>query len=74
MWKRRLLFSLLFTLGTLIAVYGWISEMNARHKVRYVAIAGHVLQVIGAFGSMIVPDSEADDGSLHDGDEGFRID
>jgi len=57
MWKRRLFFSLLFVLGTFVAVFGWLTD-GAKHKFRYLALAGHAVQVVGIFGSMLTPDRE----------------
>jgi hypothetical protein len=73
MWKRRLLFSLVFAIGTLVAVYGWLSEVRTKPKLRYAAMIGHLIQVVGAFGAMIVPDEQRETGDLHE-EEGFRID
>ncbi len=74
MWQRRLIFSLVFAIGTLVAVYGWISEINSKPKIRYVAIIGHLIQVVGAFGAMMVPDDERDGAANVLEEENFGID
>ena len=71
---RGLIFSLVFAIGTLIAVFGWISEMNAKPKIKYVAIAGHLIQVIGVFGAMMVSDDVGLDEIAGDEEDRFKID
>lgn len=63
MWKRLLLFNAIFFVGTLIAGFGWIGELRDWPvavveflKFGNLAIAGHVLQIVGIFGSMLTPD------------------
>jgi hypothetical protein len=60
-WQR--ISALLLFAGTLIAAIGWLVPI--RHLERsfeifryssYIAIAGHVLQIIALFGSMLTPD------------------
>ena len=65
MWKRRLGFNAIFFIGTLIAAFGWMGELRdwpqvvvSFLKFGNLAIAGHVLQIIGAFGIMLTPDAE----------------
>ena len=65
MWKRRLIFNTIFFIGTLIAAFGWMGELRdwpvailSFLKFGNIAIAGHVLQVIGVFGIMLIPDAE----------------
>jgi hypothetical protein len=64
MWKRRQLFNAIFFLGTIIAALAWIGEMKGWHTDSYrikfgnIAIGGHIIQIIGAFGSLVTPDAE----------------
>ena len=57
MWKRRLVFNVLFVLGTLCAVIGWMQDGQKRH-IRWLALAGHAVQVVGIFGSLLTPDRQ----------------
>ncbi len=64
MWKRRLGFNSIFFVGTLFAAFGWMGELrdwpvavSEFLKFGNVAIAGHVLQIIGLFGSLLTPDA-----------------
>jgi len=58
MQKRRLFFSFLFFLGTLLAVYGWGGEELHRLGANSsFALVGHLLQVLGAFGNLVTPDA-----------------
>jgi len=62
MWKRRLLFSLIFFIGTLLAAFGWTAEF--RHwavETKWIVLIGHALQVIGVFGHLITPDGSSDE-------------
>lgn len=61
--RRQQLFLYLFLLGTVIAAVGWIAEWkylgNIAPLLRYpeiIAGAGHLLQVVGAFGSLLMPE------------------
>jgi hypothetical protein len=65
MWKRRQLFNAIFFLGTLLAVIGWMGDLRDWpplvenfFKFGNLAITGHALQVLGAFGNMLTPDAE----------------
>jgi len=65
MWKRRLIFNAIFFAGTMIAGFGWMGELrdwpiaiSKFLKFGNLAIAGHVLQIIGLFGSLLTPNSE----------------
>jgi hypothetical protein len=61
--NRQLLFFLLFLCGTIIAGIGWFAEWEHladripffRYST-FIAIVGHAMQVIGAFGSLLMPD------------------
>ena len=57
MWKRRLAFNLIFFICTLLAGVGWISELRgwAVH-LGILALIGHSVQIVGAFGNMLTPD------------------
>jgi len=64
MWKRRLIFNAIFFVGTLLAGFGWMGELrewpqgvNEFLKFGNLAIAGHVIQIIGLFGNLITPDT-----------------
>ena len=66
MWKRRLVFNLIFFIGTLLAGVGWLSELREwRIHLGNLALIGHVIQIIGAFGNLLTPD---DDESLEHSD------
>ena len=63
--RQQLLFLYLFLLGTVIAAVGWIAEWkylgNIAPLLSYpeiIAGAGHLLQVVGAFGSLLTPDHD----------------
>jgi len=65
MWRRRQFFAAVFFFGTMIAAIGWIGELRdwpmlviKFFKFGNLAIAGHVLQIVGAFGSLLTPDYE----------------
>lgn len=64
LWSQRRLFLSLFLIGTIIAAAGWFADWQHLSEViaffRYsviITIAGHALEVIGAFGMMLTPDS-----------------
>jgi len=68
MWKRRLGYNAIFFIGTLVAAFGWMGELRDWPvavvnflKFGNLAIAGHVLQIIGAFGSLLTPDVDEDE-------------
>ncbi len=68
MWKRRLGFNTIFFIGTMVAAFGWLGELrdwppaaNAFLAFGNFAIAGHVLQIIGAFGIMLMSDAEEEE-------------
>ncbi|HET6401902.1 MAG TPA: hypothetical protein VFH95_10940 [Candidatus Kapabacteria bacterium] len=61
--NRQLFFFLFFLCGTIIAAIGWFAEWKQLADripfFRYcdlIAVVGHALQVIGAFGSLLTPD------------------
>jgi hypothetical protein len=61
--KRQLVFTILFLIGTIVAATGWFAEWEQLRDVldlfeyaSIIILAGHVLQVIGAFGSLLTPD------------------
>ncbi|MDP4199517.1 MAG: hypothetical protein Q8902_08100 [Bacteroidota bacterium] len=63
MRRRRLIYTLLFFFGTVLAAVGWIAEWKHLDDLfpllthtAIIAGAGHLLQVIGAFGSLVTPD------------------
>jgi len=57
MWKRRLVFNLIFFIGTLLAGVGWISELREwTVHLGILALIGHCVQIIGAFGNLLTPD------------------
>jgi hypothetical protein len=57
MWKRRLVFNLIFFIGTLIAAIGWLSELREWNlRLGDLAIAGHAIQIAGIFGNLLTPD------------------
>lgn len=59
MWKRRLVFNLIFFLGTVVAGVGWISELREwRVDLGILAVIGHSVQVVGAFGNLLTPDDD----------------
>jgi hypothetical protein len=65
MWKRRLGFNAIFFIGTIIAIFGWMGELRGWPQASNpflafgnFAIAGHILQIIGIFGSLITPDAK----------------
>lgn len=68
-WSQQRMYPLLFAIGTIIAVIGWGAEWVHlayvipffRYDV-FIAIAGHALQVVGAFGMLLTPDSVEEDG------------
>jgi hypothetical protein len=52
----------LFFLGTLLAGAGWFAELRGYPiDLVYVTIVGHVLQVIGAFGHLLIPEALDDE-------------
>lgn len=59
MWKNQLLFTALFALGSILAGVGWVAEFRALPvNLTWAMIAGHAMQVIGAFGLLLIPDAE----------------
>jgi hypothetical protein len=61
--KQRLIFALVFFIGTIIAAIGWFIEWKGLNHVSnmldhltILALIGHALQVIGVFGYLITPD------------------
>ena len=61
MWKRRLVFNLIFFVGTLLAGVGWISELRQWPvRLGILAVIGHSVQIIGAFGNLLTPDAYED--------------
>jgi hypothetical protein len=61
--RRQQVFLYLFLLGTVIAAVGWIAEWNYLGNIapllsypEIIAGAGHLLQVVGAFGSLLIPE------------------
>jgi hypothetical protein len=61
--KQRLIFSLVFFIGTIVAAIGWFIEWKGLNHVSNIldhltilALIGHALQVIGVFGYLITPD------------------
>ena len=63
MWKRRQIFNAVFFIGTIIAAVGWIGELRDWpivvvnfFKFGNLAITGHILQIIGAFGILVTPE------------------
>jgi hypothetical protein len=65
MWKRRQFFNAIFFLGTLVAAIGWLGDLRDWPALAAtiftfgnIAIAGHVVQVLGAFGNLMTPDAE----------------
>ncbi len=61
MQTRRLIFSALFLLGTVLAVIGWTGELKwEMANLGIYALIGHALQVIGIFGRMVTPDEIED--------------
>lgn len=66
-WRQRFTFSALFFLGTILAGAGWFAELREWPiDLLYVTIGGHVLQIIGAFGHLLTPES------LDDGEDGNK--
>ena len=62
MWRRRFVYSTLFFLGTLIAGAGWFAELRDYPiDLIHATIVGHLLQVIGAFGHLMMPEQVDDD-------------
>lgn len=64
LWSQRRLFLSLFVIGTMIAAAGWFAEWQHLAELialfRYtviITIVGHGLEVIGAFGMMLTPDT-----------------
>ncbi len=64
MWKRRLIFNAIFFVGTLIAGFGWMGELRewpqavtAFLKFGNLAIVGHMIQIVGLFGSLLTPET-----------------
>lgn len=65
MSKRRQFFNAIFFLGTMLAAFGWMGQLRQWPgaiskfvKFGTIAIAGHVIQVVGAFGNLLTPDRE----------------
>ncbi|MEP7235057.1 MAG: hypothetical protein ABI778_07155 [Ignavibacteriota bacterium] len=68
MWTRRLALNAIFFVGTILAAFGWLGELRDWPELAAVflrfgsfAIAGHVLQIVGAFGIMVMPDEVRDE-------------
>ena len=69
MGQKRLLFSALFLLGTVLAGFGWVMELRyadilppeAKHWIGPLTIAGHVLHVIAVFCMLVTPDGVIED-------------
>ena len=69
--EKRLAFGAIFLLGTLVAAVGWLAmSASPIQWLRYLipgktanalAIGGHLLQIFGVFGAMLVPDGEVDE-------------
>jgi NADH:ubiquinone oxidoreductase subunit 6 (subunit J) len=61
-WRRRFVYSALFFLGTLLAGAGWFAELRDYPiDLLSVTIVGHLLQIIGAFGHMMMPETIDDE-------------
>ncbi len=63
---RQLVYTLLFCIGTIVAAIGWYAAWRDLVSPAFgvwLPLAGHVLQVIGAFGNLLTPDDieEGDD-------------
>ena len=59
MWKQRIIFTAIFALGSILAGMGWVAELKALPmKMMWAMLAGHALQVVGAFGLLLIPDGE----------------
>jgi hypothetical protein len=63
--RRRALFSFIFFIGTVIAASGWFAEWkNLGHVYSFlkysgwIALVGHLLQVIAVFAMLLTPDTE----------------
>ena len=61
--KQRLLFAAMFFIGTITAAIGWFIEWKGLNHLSTIlddltilALIGHALQVVGAFGYMLTPD------------------
>lgn len=60
MWKQRIIFTAIFALGSILAGMGWVAEIKALPiNMLWAMLAGHALQVVGAFGLMLIPDDES---------------
>lgn len=62
------LFGALFLAGTIVATIGWLAEWKHLDRVypffrhsTIIALAGHAMQVIGAFGGLVEPEGEEDE-------------
>jgi hypothetical protein len=53
---RRIVFGLLFIVGTMAAAIGWIGGWLGYPDVGWMALAGHSIQIVSIIGTMIVPD------------------
>jgi hypothetical protein len=52
-----MVFSMFFFLGSILAGTGWFAEIrDLPLGLGWAIIAGHALQVIGAFGLLLIPD------------------
>jgi cytochrome c biogenesis protein CcdA len=67
---RRIAFGLLFIFGTIGATIGWIGSWLGYGQVGWMAIVGHIVQIIGIIGAMLVPDEV----EVEDNDERRMID
>ena len=53
-----------FALGSILAGMGWVAEIKALPmKMMWAMLAGHALQVVGAFGLLLIPDGEEENDS-----------
>jgi hypothetical protein len=61
-WRHRFVYSALFFLGTFLAGAGWLAELRDYPiDLTFLTIGGHLLQIIGAFGHMLTPESIDDE-------------
>lgn len=57
MYGLRLFFASLFLIGTFVALGEWIAAREGIETgLSWLGVAGHALQVLGAFGMLLIPE------------------